>query len=806
MDCSLVVPTIEDSTEIRRGSASGIFPSRVQSKHLLIATSILECCVNGGEKTGERGLIVLASFALIAAILYLAKEVFIPIALALLFTFLLAPLVMRLQKWKFPKPLAITMAVTLTFAIVAFVTWLVSTQFIALAGQLPKYEKNLHAKISQLRGSQKPGVFNRAAGILKSLQQDFEGAADVATQPKPEAGTRENPLTVEMKAPRPTALQTLQRTLGPLIGPAGTIGIVTLLVLMMLFKREDLRDRFIKVVSGGKLNVATEAVDDAASRISRYLLMQLVINVTYGVPIGIGLYLIGIPNALLWGVLATLLRFIPFLGPWIAALFPLALAFAVDPGWAKILLTIGLFVVIELISNNLVEPWLYGSSTGVSPVAIVGGALFWTWLWGPIGLFLCTPLTVCVVVMGKYVPGLKFLSDMFGSEPVLELHARLYQRMLAMDAEEMLQIAEEHLEEHDLITFYDQVMIPALILAEEDRQTGRLAEMRQQFIFQNSRELIDDLGERDASKRNQIALPIGKAEVLCLPAKDDADEVVALMLVQILGAKGISAEVVSAAAPIEQCDQLVNGRELRGVVISALPPAAFPPARRLCRKLKQSCPSLKVTVGIWTPNAAATDLTKRLASARPESVVTTLRSAVEQLSLPAEAKMATRPSPPARRDESPIDVDQLRNSSSEEVFNVVKREVARTFDVPLAFVSIVQLDEAFWTAHSAQMHDAEVTNELLRDSAVCAHTGQAEPVVVEDVSKDKRFANDTFLKARGIASYVAAPLRTESSHAVGSLCVLDTKPRTFEPGQLRELQSIAETLMHLIESRRLQAA
>jgi predicted PurR-regulated permease PerM len=748
----------------------------------------------------------LASFALIAALLYFAKEVFIPIALALLFTFLLAPLVMRLQKWKLPKGVAIVMAVALTFAIVAFVAWLVSTQFIALAGQLPKYEKNLQIKVHQLKGSQSPGVFSRATGILRSLQQDFESVAEEAARPKPEPGTRENPLTVEMKAPRPTSLQTLQRTLSPLLGPAGTIGIVTLLVLTMLFKREDLRDRFIKVISGGRLNMATEAVDDAASRISRYLLMQLVINVTYGIPIGVGLYLIGVPNALLWGVLATLLRFIPFLGPWIAALFPVVLAFAVDPGWSKILLTISLFVVIELISNNVIEPWLYGSSTGVSPVAIVGGALFWTWLWGPIGLFLCTPLTVCVVVMGKYVPGLKFISDMFGSEPVLELHARFYQRMLAMDAEEMSQIAEEHLEHHDLVTFYDQVMIPALILAEEDRQTGRLAEMRQQFIVQNGRELIEDLGEREALKQSQPAPPSGKAEVLCLPAHDDADEIVARMLVQVLKAKGVSAEVVSATAPIEQCDQLVNGRELRGVVISALPPAAFAPTRRLCRKLKQSCPWLKVVAGIWTPNAAATDLTKRLASARPESVVTTLRSAVEHFTRPAEERVATRPTAPASRNESPIDVSKLSNSSPDEIFNVVKREVARTFDVPLAFVSIVQLDQAFWTAHSARTNETEDTNELLRDSAVCAHTGEIDPVVVEDVSRDKRFATDTFLKARGIQSYIAAPLRTEAGHAVGSLCVLDTKPRTLKPGELRELQSIAETLMHLIESRTLQAA
>lgn len=774
---------------------------------LLIPPAPVQCSVNAGEKTGERGLIILASFALVAAILYFAKEVFIPIALALLFTFLLAPVVTRMQKWKFPKPVAVVAAVTLTFAVVAFVTWLVSTQFISLAGQLPKYEKNLHAKLSQLTKSRSPGAFSRATEVVKSLQDDLEGATKQTKQPQTEPGTPENPLAVEMKPPRPTALQTLQRMLGPLLGPAGTIGIVTLLVLMILFKREDLRDRFIKVVSRGQLNIATEAVDDAASRISRYLLMQLVINITYGIPIGVGLFFIGVPNALLWGVLATLLRFIPFLGPWIAAAFPIALAFAVDPGWSKVLLTIALFVVVELISNNLIEPWLYGSSTGVSPVAIVGGALFWTWLWGPIGLFLCTPLTVCVVVMGKYVPGLRFISDMFGSEPVLEPHARFYQRMLAMDAEEMSQIAEEYLEDNDLLTFYDRIMIPALILAEEDRQTGRLAEVRQQFIVHNSRELIEELGECEAAKLKRVAQPLGKAEVLCLPAKDDADEIVALMLAQMLTAKGISTELVSATSPIERCEDFVNaGNKFRGVVISALPPGAFAPARRLCRKLKQSCPSIKVTVGIWTPNAAATDLTKRLATARPEAVVTTLRAAVENVTAPAEPSVTAQSPALAGRDESSIDVSKLGRSTPEEIFDVVKREVARTFDVPLAFVSIVQLDQTFWTAHSARTQDAEETNELLRESAICAQAGETDPLVVEDVSKDKRLANDTFLKARGIQSYIAAPLRTESGHAVGNLCVLDTKPRTLKPRELRELQSISATLMHLIESRAPQSA
>ncbi len=787
---------------------------------LLSWTLRLSWLVQGGERTSERGFIVLASFAFVAAILYFAKSVFIPIALALLLTFLLTPLVLRLQKWKFPKAIAISAAAAFAFAIIAFMTWLVTTQLIALAGQLPQYEQNLHAKIRELKGTQRPDVFSRAAAIIKDIGKDLEISPE---RMDPERGSRDKPLTVEVKTPKPTALQTARRTLGPLLGPAGTAGIVIILVLAMLFKREDLRDRFIKVISGGQLNRATEAVDDTARRISRYLLMQLVVNVTYGIPIGVGLYFIGVPNALLWGVLATVLRFIPYLGPWIAAAFPLALAFAVDPGWTKLVLTIVLFVVIELISNNLVEPWLYGASTGISPVAVIGGALFWTWLWGPVGLFLCTPLTVCVVVLGKYVPGLRFISDMFGSEQVLQPHARFYQRMLAMDAEEMLRMAEEHLEHNDLASFYDQIMIPALILAEEDRQTGHLAEMRQEFIVQSSRELIEDLGERESMKRGPSPSQPGAAtEVLCFPAKDDADEISALMLAQVLRAEGIRAEAVAATVQPGQCGDLVRDGAVQLVIIAALPPAAFAPARRLCRRLKQNCPSLRVMVGIWTPNSAGTELTQRLATAHPDMVVTTLKGALQQIGAPGKTKsdeLRDAPGLPTsrdrKRDEGPRNPSipstktngksigtSARRRAPEEIFDGVKREVANVFDVPLSFVSIVQFDTDFWKTHASPVDRAADANGLLRDSAVCAQMTSADgPLLVEDVTQDKRLAEDTFLQDRGIQSYAAAPLRTADGHVVGSVCVLDTKPRRRNEGELRRLQTITTGLMKSIESR-----
>ena len=262
-------------------------------------------------------------------------------------------------------------------------------------------------------------------------------------------------MLVQVQSPAPTPLETLRDVGGPLIAPFATAGLVVVLVIFMLLQREDLRDRVLRLVGGREVARATEAMDDAAKRISRYLLMQLIINVLYGIPVGIGLYFIGVPNPILWGCLATVLRFIPYLGPVIGALFPIALSFAVAPGWTLPLLTVALFVVLELFSNNVLEPWLYGASTGLSPVAVLVAAVFWTMLWGPLGLLMSTPLTVCLVVLGRHVPQLGFFDVLLGDEPALSPEVKFYQRLLARDPEEATELAEEYLEDGSLDKLYE---------------------------------------------------------------------------------------------------------------------------------------------------------------------------------------------------------------------------------------------------------------------------------------------------------------------------------------------------------------
>jgi hypothetical protein len=370
--------------------------------------------------------------------------------------------------------------------------------------------------------------------------------------------------------------------------------------------------------------------------------MQLVVNALYGIPVGVGLYFIGVPNASLWGLLATLLRFIPFLGPWIAAIFPVALSLAVDPGWTMLIYTLALFIVMEVISNNVIEVVLYGASTGISNFALLIAAVFWTWLWGVAGLVLSTPLTVCLLVLGNHVPGMSFLSMLLGSEPVLEPPAQFYQRMLSMESEDMLDLATKYVSEHSLEEFYEDVFVPALLLSEEDRHNDTLPEVRQRFIFQSSRELIEELERLDEVARletlgvdpKQNPEPATLPElpvVLGIPARDDADELVAYMLAHLLRRRGMTAAVAPLAAPLDDAFKAADRAEVRATFISALPPSAVGAARQTCRRLKLRAPNTPVLVGVWSPQASVDELEQRLLASHPDEVVTTLRDAVEQL-------------------------------------------------------------------------------------------------------------------------------------------------------------------------------
>lgn len=598
------------------------------------------------------------------AVLYFAREVFIPLALALLFSFLLTPLVSRFERWRLPRIPAVLLTVLLAFAVIGGVGFLVVNQVFDLTYKLPSYRENISHRISALKSSG-DSPFSKATETVKQLGEELSGVAPPpdATRPSSPLSTNKDRATpVEIVEPATSLPKLLQSIFGPVLGPLGTAAVVVVFTLFMLIKREDLRDRIIHLIGRGQLNVTTQALDEAAEKVTGYLTMQVIINVTFGVPVGIGLYFIGVPNAFLWGLLATLLRFIPYLGAWVALGFPLILSLAVTDNWRMPLETLALFAVVELITSNVLEPWLYGAHTGLSPVAILVATIFWTWLWGGVGLLLAMPLTVCVSVLGKYIPSLGFLEALLGDEPTLTAEDRYYQRLLARDRREANQVAEEYLKDHTLPELYSSVLVPALATAEREEERGTLDERQQRFIFHTTRELIEELGseERAATSRaaeasatadavagangaavaslaagaggeRAVVSALGKNPVFCLPAADEADEIVASMIAQLLENEGYQAEAISFKTLANEMVERVNEARSQTVCISATPPHDTQHTRYLCKLLRSKFPTLHIVVGLWDSDMSAERLERRRERLAVDKVVTTIAEALEQL-------------------------------------------------------------------------------------------------------------------------------------------------------------------------------
>jgi predicted PurR-regulated permease PerM/GAF domain-containing protein len=750
---------------------------------------------------GPRRFFTLATVVLVVAILRVAEEVMIPLALALMLAFLLSPIVIWLVRLRFPRTLAVTIAVVGAMVVLGFVGWHVSNQVIGLLDDLPRYEDNLHKKTAALKKPGSTGSLAHSIAAFDKIWSDLQAPDQKASAT---AAKTPVPVPVELKSTGNSAFNLARDLLSGLAKPLGTAGVVIVFVVAILFQREDLRNRFIRVISGGHLNIATQAVDDAAHRVSRYLLAQLLVNTGYGLFIGMGLYLIGIPHAPLWGLLATLLRFIPFLGPMIATVLPALLAIAVDPGWNMFFWTLGLFLVVEIATNNVVEPWFYGASTGISTLALLAAAVFWTWLWGLPGLFLSTPLTVCLLVIGHYVPGLKFIGVLLGSEPPLEPSAQFYQRMLSMDRDGLFTAADRYVEQHSLSGFYEDIFVPALLMSEVDRHNGGLAEVRQKFIFETSRELIEELElpppKAKAGKTEPLPPPNrpgseGKrVKIVGFPARDEADELVALMLKHLLREQGIEVEVTPSAAPADEASGAVPAIAF----ISALPPGSLGAATRLCRRLTESNADVKVLIGVWSSTASMEELKQRLEAARPDEIVTRLGDAVVQMKNLLGLPVVDESKPASAANEVPsLPVVAAEGGTPEDVIDAVVRELAREFKVPLSLVSLIESDRDYWK----QWHEVFTSSPWGEVSVHEEIFASDTPLVVEDINKDDRFAKHPTLVQRGVRSYAGTPLRHRDGRLVGNLGVLDTQPRKFSDSETGMLDSMAKRLMETLDQR-----
>jgi len=540
-------------------------------------------------RTPEELIALLAAVAtailavIIITTLYFGRDIFIPVAMAILLSFVLAPLVGLLQRIRIPRGMAVVSVVLFAFALLFAMGSLFATQLTQLAEDLPRYQSTISDKIQSFRDTTAGrGTLERASGMLKDLSKQLDKPADAQSAPAagsvltPKSAGPVSPVPVEVLQPAPGALESLSALIAPLLHPLATTGIIIIFVIFILLQREDLRNRLIRLAGSRDLQRTTAALDDAASRLSRLFLIQLLLNGTFGIVIGIGLWVIGIPSAVLWGILAAVLRFVPYIGAVIAAAFPLTLAVAVDPGWSMLLGTLVLFLVVEPLVGHVIEPMVYGHSTGLSPIAVVVSATFWTALWGPIGLVLATPLTVCLVVLGRHVERLEFLDIMFGDRPALSPPEIFYQRMLASDPTEASEKAEEFLKERSLSSYYDEVALKGLQLAQADAERGALNQERLAKIRDAVREFADNLSDHDdrpppklnattdaeaTSAVESVALdapsehlPVldkqelplewqGEHPVLCLAGRDLLDEAAAIMLGQLSTAHGLAARV-----------------------------------------------------------------------------------------------------------------------------------------------------------------------------------------------------------------------------------------------------------------------
>ncbi len=579
--------------------------------------------------------------AFIGCSLYFGRELLVPLALAALLTFMLSPLVTRLQKW-LGRVGAVLCVVLLMCAATGVVGWVITRQAVDLANQLPNYKQNIQTK---LRSIQVPGggPFSRVSSTLDELKKDLPGGDNGSSLLTTDASKEKSkqPVAVEVVGGGDERLKFVQVVLAPVLGPLGTAALVLLLLVFMLLQREDLKNRMIRLIGQGRISATSQAMDEAGSRVSKYLVMQLVVNVTYGIPVAVALYFIGVPNAILWGALATVLRFIPYVGPWIAAVFPILLSLAVSPSWTAPLLTIGLFIALELFSNNVMEPWLYGSSTGVTPIALIVAALVWTWLWGPVGLVLATPLTVCLVVMGRHIPRLAFLSILLSDDEPLTPAEDFYHRLHRAGEHDVMEIVETYLKSNDTGALFDSVLIPVVAASEKDHRLGLLEDEQLEFIQSGMKEVLEDLEELEIRKDPVSAASVEMKAiippVLCIPAKAYRDRLVAEMLVQMLDHHGHTVQIASAKMGSGELIGWVGNNNAQIVFISVVPPSTIIHARYLCTKLRRNFTDLKIVVGLWGKSEKITEITQVLRDSGADDVVTTMVAAAEWMALQSPA-------------------------------------------------------------------------------------------------------------------------------------------------------------------------
>ncbi|MEO8679052.1 MAG: AI-2E family transporter [Vicinamibacterales bacterium] len=569
-----------------------------------------------------------AGCVLVVVVLYWAQAVFVPFALALLLTFVLAPPVTALERWV-GRVTAVVVVVTLVFTVIGLAGWGVARQLDSLVKELPAYRDNIRTKIKDVRGAEKGGAVEKIMETVEGIKTDM-----AAIEPANRAPARSVVVTAQ-GSPSYSGFGWL----GQLVEPLGKAAFVLVMVLSMLLERRDLRDRLIGLFGHGRLALTTRAIDEAGARVSRQLLMQSLVNLAYGTTAGIGLYVLDVPYALLWALLGAALRFIPYVGPVLGAGAPIVVSLAALDGWTGPLEVMALFVVLELFTNLILETVLYAGAAGVSQVALLMSVAFWTWLWGPLGLLMATPLTVCLVVLGKHVPGLEFVGTLMSDTPALAMEHGYYQRLLARDQGEAADLIDKYIKSESPQSVFDVLLLPALNYAERDRLEERLSPEEETAVIEATRELLSDAAQSLRQSAGKLATagdvplaPAGEArQVLGYASNGIADELALAMLGHLLDDRHIVMEITKTRMLAAELLALVRERGVSVICIADLPPSPASKTRYLVKRLRAAFPELQILVGRWAPPALADEGSQALRDAGADHVASTLAQSRDYL-------------------------------------------------------------------------------------------------------------------------------------------------------------------------------
>jgi predicted PurR-regulated permease PerM len=695
-----------------------------------------------------------ASFALIVALLYFGAGILVPLVLAVLLAFALSPVVRLLsRRLHLPDPVAVLVSVLGALIALGGFAYAAGVQLIHIVGELPAYQSTIATKLKSLQQQVESGGF--LSGLSEALTSLSTQLAPSGSGPVP-TGT---PIPVTVSNDIGNSLGVLSTLLGTLAGPLATAAIVLVFLIFLLLGRGELQERFIRLVSRGGFSTTTLAMSDASQRVGRYLLLQLCINVGYGVAFGAGLMAIGVPGAILWGLLIMLFRYIPFVGGLLVALIPFMLAFAVDSGWTMLALSVGLFLVIDLTTANVVEPRVYGSSTGVSPIAILLSAMFWATLWGPVGLVLATPMTVCLVVIGRYIPQLQVLETLLGSEPVLAPPERLYQRMLQGDVEEAIEIADEAIEEAGLASFHDTVLLPALRLASDELSDTPEALAQRRTMTTSLHALVDEIAPADGNETPRVLLVGGRTEL---------DELAGKVVSQRLTAQGIPSRTLPPIAIKQENIAMIDLEGIDLVCLFYLGEGFKVQARYVSRRLKQLRAELTVLVCQLSESTEFVPASALRVDDATQDIDTTVQKIDEILGVQAA-------------DQGAADVVAIEDAAKDGQLADTLKRIAVEMNVPIATIGLLgdvkhQRDEDAYklTARIAETNEALV----LRPGA-------------DETDTNK------FLQSNGIGFYAGAPLRRRDGTPLGALVLIDYEDRTFDIADEAKLEKLADEVVQL---------